>query len=250
MNRREAILSGVLAAAKAHDKLDVQEAIESGCRGNVDVFNSILKEQARLVFRPLEGLLGACLEGPGVMISTNRPLSVQRFTGAHELCHVLMHHSMSLDGEEILGRELAAASEEIEIQANAFAAEFLLPKWLLVHHAKRQTWNSESMKDPHRVYQMSLRAGASYTATVWALEKHKIIDRSVSESLLATPRKTIKQQLLPGYVPENWHRDVWLITDKDEGTFIEGQPDDLFRFQLNEKTGGPRNSEHFGNFLL
>jgi Zn-dependent peptidase ImmA (M78 family) len=171
------------------------------------------------------------------MISTNRTLPVQRFTGAHELCHVIMHHSISLDTDEILARELAGASEEIEVQANSFAAEFLLPRWLFVHHAKRQGWNAENMKDPQSVYQMSLRVGASYTATVWALEKHKIIDSTASAKLLAIPRRTIKQQLLPGYTPEHWYRDVWLITDRDKGTYIEGQPEDLFRFQLNEKSG-------------
>jgi predicted secreted protein len=30
---------------------------------------------------------------------------------------------------------------------------------------------------------------------------------------------------------------VWLITKEDESAFLEGQPDDLFVFRLNEKTG-------------
>jgi hypothetical protein len=93
------------------------------------------------------------------------------------------------------------------------------------------------MEDPVNVYQMSLRVGASYGATVRSLEKHKIINPATSGRLLSVQPKTIKQKLLPGYSPENWFRDVWLITNKDKGAFIEGHPDDLFRFQLNEKAG-------------
>jgi len=56
---------------------------------------------------------------------------VKRFTLAHELCHLL------LDRE--LGEELAVASGpwapvDIEQRANAFAAAFLMPTWLLREH--------------------------------------------------------------------------------------------------------------------
>jgi hypothetical protein len=238
MNKREAILSGVAAATEALDDLDVRETVESGSRGNVDVFAAILKMHAKLLFRPLEGLLGACLIGPGVIISTERSLPIQRFTAGHELGHVAMHHSFSLDGEEILKGELMAETDDMEIQANAFAAEFMLPRWLLAYHALRQKWDARSMENPLNVYQMSLRAGASYEATIWALEKHKIISQEVGHSLRKTQPRDIKQRMLPGYRPANWHRDVWLLTGKDQGAVIEGQPNDLFLFQLNEKTGG------------
>lgn len=234
--RRDAILAGVAAAAEVLDRLDVRETIESGSRGNVDVFGSIIKEKAALLFRPLDGLLGACLIGPGVIISTERGLPVQRFTGAHELGHVAMHHGFSIDGEEILGK-LLPETGAMEMEANAFAAEFVLPRWLLEYHGRRQGWDASSIQDPRTVYQMSLRTGTSYEATIWALVKHKIITRDVGEKLKEVQPKDIKRSLLPGYVPPNWHRDVWLITAEDEGAMIEGQPDDLFVFMLNEKSG-------------
>jgi predicted secreted protein len=49
--------------------------------------------------------------------------------------------------------------------------------------------------------------------------------------------KTIKQELVKGYSPTHWFRDVWLITEKDEGGFLEGQRDDIFLFRLNENVG-------------
>src|SRR5438045_2508363 len=201
MNHREAILNGVKYADGLHEELATREAVESRMRGNVDVFGSILQRRVSLVFRPLDGLLGACVNGRGVIISTNRPLAVQRFTGSHELGHLAMNHPLSLDGEEILTGETAQRWDAKEVEANAFAAEFLLPRWLLAYHARQQAWAKESMKDPVHVYQLSLRAGASYEATARSLERHKIIDRSSLQALLGTQPKSIKQRLVPSYDP-------------------------------------------------
>jgi len=85
-SRRDAILEGARAAAKLHRKFDVRHQVEAQ-PGSVDVFGTIVKEKIPLMFRSLEGLLGAFLPGPvpGIIVTTLRPLSVQRFTGAHEL---------------------------------------------------------------------------------------------------------------------------------------------------------------------
>jgi predicted secreted protein len=237
MSYREAILKGTKAAAKLHEQFESSQPIETHRRGSIDVFGSILTQGVNLVFRPLDGLLGACLDGRGIIISTNRPLSVQRFTGGHELGHVVLEHEFSMDGEEILTGDFPSDKKVIEVEANAFAGEFLLPRWLLAHHAKRQGWDAKSMGKPDCVYQLSLRVGASYEATIWSLERNQIIDTSSRQELLRWTPKTIKQQLLRDHVPENWYRDVWLITEKDAAGVLEGQPDDVFVFRLNEKSG-------------
>ena len=64
MRSRDAILEGAQAAARLHDQLGVQAAIESTC-GRVDVFGALLASNAALIFRPLEGLLGALHQGSG-----------------------------------------------------------------------------------------------------------------------------------------------------------------------------------------
>lgn len=122
MSRRQAILEGAMAAARLHDQLDVRHAVESS-GGSIDVFGALLVLKAALIFRPLDGLLGFCIRGadrPGVVISTQRPLRIQRFTGAHELGHVYLGHTESLDGEEILTRG-GPMTNELEIAANSCA---------------------------------------------------------------------------------------------------------------------------------
>ena len=237
MKNREAYLNGVKVADTLHNELGDRHSIESNRRGSIDVFGSILKKDASLMFRPLDGLLGACLAGGGVIISTNRTLPIQRFTGAHELGHLVMKHPLRLDGDEILNGDPMQADDPVEVEANAFAAEFLLPRWLFAHHARRQGWGAQEMTNPVWVYQLSLRSGASYEATVRSLEKHKIINPENRRELLKIQPKTIKQKLLNNFAPEHWYRDVWVLTEKDQGALLEGQPDDIFLFKLNEKSG-------------
>jgi Zn-dependent peptidase ImmA (M78 family) len=235
MSRRQAILEGAAAAARLHTDLDVRHAVESS-GGAIDVFGALLVRNVALVFRPLEGLLGFCIRGAdraGVVISTQRPLRIQRFTGAHELGHVQLGHAESLDGDEILSR--SGPTDEREIAANSFASAFLLPKWLLQMQARRQGWNGESMRDPHIVYQMALRVGASYEATCVALETHKIIDATIAQALAEVEPRHIKAKLLAGLDVANYYPDVWLLTERDEGLVLEGQPDDLFVLRLSEK---------------
>lgn len=237
MTRRDAILEGAQAAARLHDQLGTRAAVESSL-GCVDVFGAILSVGAALIFRPLDGLLGFCIKGgalQGVVISTQRPLRIQRFTGAHELGHVALGHSASLDGPEILGR--TGSQDDVEVAADSFASTFLLPKWLLQLHARRHGWNRASMEEPHAVYQLSLRVAASYEATCVALERHGIINSTVRRRLLDTPRRDLKIELLNGFEIENYHPDVWVLTEEDQGLTIEGQPDDLFVLRLTEQGG-------------
>lgn len=235
MSRRQAILDGAAAAARLHDHLDVRHAVESS-GGSIDVFGALLVLKAALIFRPLDGLLGFCIRGPdrpGVVISTQRPLRIQRFTGAHELGHVYLGHTQSLDGDEILTR--GGPTSELEIAANSFASAFLLPKWLLQLQARRQGWNRDSMRHPGIVYQMALRVGASYEATCVALETHNIVDGATANELMTASPREIKASLLTGISIENYYPDVWLLTERDEGLVLEGQPDDLFVLRLLEK---------------
>jgi Zn-dependent peptidase ImmA (M78 family) len=237
VSRRGAILEGTKAAARLLDQLDVRHAVESS-GGAIDVFGALLVLNTALIFRPLDGLLGFCIRGadrPGVVISTQRPLRIQRFTGAHELGHVYLGHTESLDGEEILSR--GGSSNEREIAANSFASAFLLPKWLLQLQARRQGWDRNSMSDPQIVYQLALRVGASYEATCVALETHKVIDDITAKNMMDISPRTIKAGLLAGLAIENYFPDVWLLTERDEGLALEGQPDDLFILRLAEKAG-------------
>lgn len=242
VDKREAILKGAKAAHKLHRDLGVREPLERSAGGRIDVFAAIGKLGATLMFQRLDKLLGAYVpaDEPGVLITTQRALPVQRFTGAHELGHLYMRHEPSLDDEGILRRapfSTTSTAERQEREADAFASTFLAPAWLLALIVQRQQWPAATLADPVTVYQASLRLGTSYTATCYALERHKAINRSQRERLLTFEPKAIKRTLLRDYEPPDWRSDVWLLTDRDEGSFIEGGRNDLFVVRLRENSG-------------
>jgi len=237
-SKRNAVLEGAKAAADLHRELKLRNHVQSH-RSSIDVFGIIVQRRIPLLFRPLDGLLGAYLPEPGIIVTTQRPLSIQRWTGAHELGHAVMHHRVSLDDESMLNRLASRLPhyEPTEIAADSFATHFLLPKWLFALQAERHGWSRKDLVDPVIVYQMGLRAGASYRATCMALARHNLVAENTLTSLLQVELKTLKRQLLAGYELENWHPDVWLLTEADEGTVIEGDSSDAFIMRLREHSG-------------
>mgnify|MGYP001258168406 CR=1 FL=1 len=233
-----AVRAGTMAAARVHRDLDLRDAIEAR-GGNVDVFAAIQAVDLPLLLRPLQGLLGAYLNRPGhgVLITTQRPMSIQRFTAAHELGHFIMRHEPSLDDESILRRMPATSAppgDLQEVEADAFASAFMLPRWLLGWHASRQAWTVDSFRKPSAVYQLSLRIGASYEATCWTLARNQLLEAKQVRELLQTQPRELKAGLLSTYRPENYRGDVWLLTERDAGTRIDGSRNDLFVLRLKE----------------
>jgi Zn-dependent peptidase ImmA (M78 family)/predicted secreted protein len=236
---RDAILLGTRGAAETHTAFRVRERVEDG-DGAVDVFGAITDLGVSLLFRPLDGLLGACLRlpdiGAGVLVTTRRGLHMQRFTAAHELGHFVLEHDGSFDREirfpgQTENRDLK------EIAADAFAAEFLMPKWLFKHHAKRHGWMTQQLVDPLNVYQLSLRMAVSYDATCLGLLAHKILDSTAVNGLRKVAPKKTKQRILGEIAPDDWRSHVWLLDEHDDGGAIEAGPQDLFVANLVEHGG-------------
>jgi Zn-dependent peptidase ImmA (M78 family) len=242
IDSRAAILNGVKGAHELHRDLGIREQIERSEGWRIDVFSVISRLGATLMFQPLDKLLGAYLPGDenGVLITTQRPLPIQRFTAAHELGHLYLSHEPSLDDEGILRRSPFSGSAMVrrqEREADAFASTFLVPPWLVVILLQRQGWSAASLADPLFAYQASLRLGTSYSATCYSFERYKIIDREQRARLLKVEPQEIKRAALAGYQPSDWRGDVWALTDEDEGVLIEGGRNDLFVVRLRENSG-------------
>jgi len=230
-----------MAATRLHLRLDLRKDIELR-GGNVDVFGAIQTVGLPLLLRPLEGLLGAYLSdpAPGVLITTERPMSIQRFTAAHELGHFSLRHKPSLDDESILRRMPMTgqpADDFQEIEADAFSVAFMMPRWLISWHAERQGWTVADFRRPTVVYQLALRIGASYEATCWTLARHRLIQQSLARELLQTEPRAVKVGLLETHRPKDYRGDVWLLTERDAGTRIDGSRHDLFVLRLEEHSG-------------
>lgn len=242
MSKRDAILTGIARAADLHHELGVRTRLLDGGRP-MDVFAAIESLKIMVLFRPLDGLLGAYVPTPnsaGMLVTTLRDHHVQRFTAAHELGHhVLKHRTVSLDiNVGYVGRGEKSGYDEQELEADSFAAEFLLPKWLIAAHARRQGWGKSELRRPHIVYQLSLRLAASYSATCWALASADFITQSQARALAEHPPKESKQQVMADVVPASWRPDVWLLSDRDKGSQLLGSPEDFLVLNLQEHLAG------------
>lgn len=239
----QAVRGGAAEAGRLHRQLGVRERMETG-GGAINVFALIHQLGVPLLLRPLEGLLGAYINFPsnGILVTTRRQLSIQRFTAAHELGHCMLDHQPSLDDEESILRRMPVNLEPghdyQEVEADGFAVAFLMPKWLLALHMKRQGWTVVDLRRPNVVYQLSLRLGVSYEAICWTLVRYKMIQAKQARELLRIKPKTLKEALLADHRPANYRGDVWLLTERDAGAFVDGSRNDLFVLKLTEHSNG------------
>jgi hypothetical protein len=168
-------------------------------------------------------------------------MNIQRFTAAHELGHFSLRHHPSLDDDSIL-RRMPLQGEPIgdfqEIEADSFAVEFMMPRWLIGWHTARQNWTVSDFCQPNLVYQLALRIGASYEATCWTLVRHRFIQVAQARELLQTQPRELKVALLATHRPPDYRGDVWLFTERDARARIDGSRNDLFVLRLREHSDG------------
>lgn len=248
---RNAVLKGMRAALRLQRDLGLDRDEVRGQR--IDVFGAIFQTHVPLMFRELEPLMGAYMRPggqPGIILTTRRPLGQQRFTAAHELGHHILNHDPHADDDSILRRSPDVSRDyarlpQAEQEADAFASYFLVPDWLIGSLMQRQDWTARDLANPGVVYQMALRMGASYRATLYALVRNRVIESSVRQKLAKAQPAAIKRSFVPEHVLESTRDiDVWQLTERDEGTVIEAGRDDLFVVKLREDS----NAGYLWNF--
>lgn len=239
MGYREARLNGIRAAAEVQENLGISSYIREKSLNRIDIFEAITSLGITTLCRPLDGLLGAYYK-KGILVTTNRRLPIQRFTAAHELGHCWLKHDQSLDTEASIksARESTSNAPLQEVEAEAFASEFLLPKALVVLTAKRLGWGKKDLKISKNIYQLSLRLCTSYEATCRAIYDHDLITNLDLDKLLQTRPKQHKEELLGGHNVDNYHLDVFHLTDKDSNSSLLASSEDFALLDLVEHTTG------------
>ncbi|WP_329070338.1 ImmA/IrrE family metallo-endopeptidase [Amycolatopsis sp. NBC_01480] len=194
------------AAASLLKELDVDEDRP------VDVFAAIGRLDLWLVFQPFESLLGVMLPEGGIMLTTERPPTIQRFTAAHEIAHwVLDHNPTAFDTEvDVLG----SGSLERERLAQLFGSYFMMPPSLVYGTASRYGVSSGRPPNPVEAYLMARDMGVSYEAAVRQFSNLRLIGGHVREALLNVAPLQIKSQLAHGHRPRDGRADVWPVDER------------------------------------
>ena len=204
----------------------------------IDVFELCERLGLWLAFFPLDGLLGAFIpEGTGgILVTTQRPVTVQRYTAAHELGHWRLGHAEGpvLDGEEHV---LGSSPNESEQLAQIFAAALLMPPPLIFGTLERL--GVGDIVSPVDAYSVAREAGVSYEAAVRQLANLEIIDpHLVAELMKMTPLR-IKADIARGRRPVIGTADVWPVDEHWDGHRLAVRVDDEVVISLpeNRSTG-------------
>jgi Zn-dependent peptidase ImmA (M78 family)/predicted secreted protein len=226
--------NGARAAQKEHERLNTP------MDRPVDIFEIIEKAGVWLMFQPMRDVFGSYQrqgDAAGIIINSNHPPSLQRFTAAHEYGHHVLGHEASIDDQgniNSFGSRLALQ----EVAAQSFAADFLMPlqhvngvlRKLGIGIRPKQLTSSD-------VYRISLEVGASYAATVTQLERLGKINRSSSQRLRKERPLHIKEALAGG-PPHQSRADVWILGQDETGRELQVRVEDEIHVFLEATPSG------------
>ncbi len=212
VSERAARLEGSRVAAQEHERL------RSSMRERVEIFDVIEDARIWLLFKPMRNLYGAYeryQNAAGIIINAQHPMTLQRFTAAHEYGHHLLGHRASADDEEQIngGRNQAVQ----EIAAQAFAGAFLMPIQLVNYTLRMMGVTGERPNlTPRQIYQLALELGVSYSAALTVLVGQKKISPHAGRRLRDLSPLAIKTGLAGEKPADSW-ADVWLLDEAQEG---------------------------------
>lgn len=193
------------AAASLLDELHIDQ------EKPVDVFQVIEQLGLWLVFQPLDVLLGAVLPqgNGGILITTERRPTLQRYTAAHEIGHwELDHNQLSFDTDHDV---LSPGVNERERLAQYFASYFLMPPPLVHAVASRHGIRRRENVSPAQAYLAARDMRVSYEAALRQMNNLQVITEHQRDTLLQTQPLRAKQDLAYGHRPETGSADVWTL---------------------------------------
>jgi Zn-dependent peptidase ImmA (M78 family)/predicted secreted protein len=228
--RRTARLRGSTEATRQFMRLDLD------AERPVDVFRVIEDKRVWLLFEPLDHLYGFFQryeDGAGIVLHNGHPLSLQRFTAAHEYGHFALGHNTSQDSSRELFGGVDLPLQELEAQA--FAAEFLMPLPLVNRALDRLSLPRElHALTSIEAYQLSLEMGSSYRATITQLKQLNKISDALTNELRRWEPIQIKTELGAGRRPDNSRADVWDVDECRRGRNLQLRLEDELHIRLPE----------------
>lgn len=233
-SRRADVLAATAAASNLLSELNIPKD------ERIDVFAAIRKLGLWLSFQKLDNLLGATFRHGvgGMLITTERPLNIQRYTAAHELGHWVLHNDdYTWDTDATV---VGASYSPREHAAQVFGAAFLMPRQLVQRTLRRLGHIRGGLVSPLIAYQASRDMGVSYEAVLTQMRTLGIITETEQSSLRSVPPIVIKTQLAGGRRPANANANVWVPAPEQLSDVVVGVGDEVVVDIPENRTTGYR----------
>lgn len=221
------------SAGRLLDELSIDQTKQ------IDVFGICEDLGLWLAFLPMDNLLGAFVpEGVGgVLITTQRPIPLQRYTVAHEIGHWRLDHGhgVALDGEEHVLGDTPVEREQL---AQVFGGNLLMPPPLVFGVLERLGLGGQPV-EPEHAYAIAREAGVSYEAAVRQLSHLEVITPDRVAVLRQRRPLQVKAALALGRRPVNGYADVWPVNEDWDDQLLALRVEDEVVISLpeNRSTG-------------
>jgi Zn-dependent peptidase ImmA (M78 family) len=136
--------------------------------------------------RDIAGAYARRPDCPMIFVNGTQAVARQRFTLAHEFAHHRLGHDSVVDRVATIG---GFQHDPVEVEANAFAAEFLIPKAAVAAWGEANVRGQVTLED---VVVLAYEYGVSTQAARYALEgagvlrdarRAEVLDREIAEEL-------------------------------------------------------------------
>jgi Zn-dependent peptidase ImmA (M78 family) len=203
----------------------------------VDIFKLIESYNVVLNFQKLDNIAGAYIpeteeRRAGILINESLPLSRQRYTAAHEFCHFIRGDSASFDTSEELFFE-SYKREDKEKIAEEFASCLLMPRRLVNITLNKIGIRDSEYINPKTIYDLSLRMGTSYQATLNRLFTLNILKGKKKYAELDIEPIEIKKEYGIDNLSSSWN-NIWNLSEEEKETTIYPNIGDEVRILLEE----------------
>jgi Zn-dependent peptidase ImmA (M78 family) len=229
-SRRQAIATASMQAVRLH------QTLQTPYDQPVDVFMLAQRLGLWLVAQPLDKAFGFYLreqQAAGMVLNSQHPETLQRFTCAHEIGHHVLGHTSHTDDASTLQRMSDLALQEH--QAQVFAAALLMPGPLV-----NRTLNRLGITGPLRpadIYAASRDMAVSYTAALWGLTALSKINAATAADLARKGPRPAKNALRGGPSLTDARADIWVLDDSANNTTVRCRVGDEIHIRLTEDLG-------------
>ncbi len=165
------------------DAIELRQSFGEDVYSPVDIFSLLSSvEEITVVFYPMgERVSGMCIHDEKnkiIGINSKQTLGRQRFTAAHELCHLYYHNE--INGMVCIKEENEKKVGPLEKEANLFASFFLAPYEALKNFIKNNVDQELEIKDIVKIEQYF---GLSRQAALWRLIDDRYLTSKKTETM-------------------------------------------------------------------